>query len=84
MSKIADEIAALKKQLAELEEQERAEKEETRKKANLDIEKELTALKNAVKAFNVKHDDNITLKRTVIHKYRDLFSDSEVIIEQEV
>ena len=72
MSKITDEIAALKKKLAELEEQERAEKEEARKRAAADKDKELTAIKNAIAAFNEKHNDTICL--SVSDSDKELFS----------
>lgn len=66
-------IERLKKELADLEAQERAEKEEARKRAAEDKDRELTAIKNAIAAFNEKHEDNIKIVRDDLHIYNDGF-----------
>ena len=66
-------IERLKQELAELEEQERAEKEEARKRAAADKDKELTAIKNAITAFNEKHGEALKLVKEDLHIYNDGF-----------
>lgn len=61
MSKITDRIAELEKELAELREQEKAEKAEAKKKANKERTADFEALSKAVDAYNQKHDDSIVL-----------------------
>lgn len=73
MSKTTDKIAQLEKELVQLREQERVEKEEARKQAAKDKDKELAAIKNAIIAFNDKHGDNIKLVRYDLHIYTDKF-----------
>lgn len=69
----SERILQLEKELTDLRAQERAEKEEARKRAAADKDKELTAIKNAIAAFNEKHEDNIRLVRTDLHIYKDGF-----------
>lgn len=69
----SERILQLEKELTDLRAQERAEKEEARKRAAADKDKELTAIKNAIAAFNEKHEDNIRLVRTDLHIYNDDF-----------
>lgn len=59
----AEKISQLEKELTELRAQERKEKEEARKKASEDKDKELTAIKNAIAAFNEKHSDDLRVVR---------------------
>lgn len=58
---IREQIEAAEKQLNALKEQERKEKEEARKRAEADKEKELTAIKSAITAFNEKYNDTLCL-----------------------
>lgn len=78
MSKTTDRIAQLEKELTQLREQERAEKEEVRKQAAKDKDKELATIKNAIVAFNDKHEDNIKLVRYELHIYTDKFWDNHI------
>lgn len=57
----SERISQLEKELTELRAQERKEKEEARKKASEDKDKELTAIKNAIVAFNKKHNKHYLL-----------------------
>ena len=57
----SERILQLEKELADLRAQERTEKEEARKRAAADKDKELTAIKNAIAAFNEKHDETLCL-----------------------
>lgn len=59
----SERILQLEKELTELRAQERREKEEARKKASEDKDKELTAIKNAIVAFNEKHGDDLRVVR---------------------
>lgn len=59
----SERISQLEKELTELRAQERREKEEARKKASGDKDKELTAIKNAIVAFNEKHGDDLRVVR---------------------
>lgn len=56
-----EKIKKLKQELADLEAQERAEKEEAQKKADAERDADLLAIMNSVKAFNEKHNDDIAL-----------------------
>lgn len=66
---IREQIEAVEKQLNALKEQERKEKEETQKNLAAEKEKELTALKEVIAAFNKKHNEHIFLAEEV----RDIF-----------
>lgn len=57
----AEKIKRLKQELADLEAQERAEKEEAQKKADAERDADLLAIMNSVKAFNEKHGEDIAL-----------------------
>lgn len=59
----SEKILQLEKELTELRAQESREKEEARKKASKDKDKELTAIKNAVAAFNEKRGDDLRVVR---------------------
>jgi vacuolar-type H+-ATPase subunit E/Vma4 len=59
----SERILQLEKELTELRAQENREKEEARKKASEDKDKELTAIKNAVTTFNEKHGDDLRVVR---------------------
>lgn len=61
METTAEQIKRLKQELADLEAQERAEKEEAQKKANAERDADLLAIMNSVKAFNEKHGERIAL-----------------------
>lgn len=63
METTTEQIKKLEQELAALRDKERAEKEEARKKASEDKDKELTAIKNAVAAFNEKHGDDLRVVR---------------------
>lgn len=67
----SERILQLEKELTELRAQERREKEEARKKASEDKDKELTAIKNAVAAFNEKHGDDLRVVRYDMHILHD-------------
>lgn len=67
----SERILQLEKELTELRAQERREKEEARKKASEDKDKELTAIKNAIVAFNEKHDDDLRVVRYDMHVLHD-------------
>ena len=56
-----EKIEKLKQELADLEAQERVEKEEAQKKANAERDADLLAIMNSIKAFNEKHSEHITL-----------------------
>ena len=62
METTAEKIERLKQELADLEAQERAEKEEAQKKADAERDADLLAIMNSVKAFNEKHGERIALK----------------------
>lgn len=68
---ITDEIAELEKKLAQLREQERAEKEEAKAKARQEREADLRKIKDAVNAFNKKHDEKLILVRDDFHIWHD-------------
>ena len=57
----AEKIERLKQELADLEAQERAEKEEAQKKANAERDADLLTIMNSIKAFNEKHGEHIAL-----------------------
>lgn len=61
METTAEKIERLKHELADLEAQERAEKEEAQKKADAERDADLLAIMNSVKAFNEKHGEHIAL-----------------------
>ena len=61
MDTTAEQIKRLRQKLADLEAQERAEKEEAQKKANAERDADLLAIMNSIKAFNEKHGEYITL-----------------------
>lgn len=67
----SERILQLEKELTELRAQERREKEEARKKASEDKDKELTAIKNAIVAFNEKHGDDLRVVRYDMHALHD-------------
>jgi uncharacterized protein (DUF342 family) len=67
----SERISQLEKELTELRAQERIEKEEARKKASEDKDKELTAIKNAIAAFNEKHGDDLRVVRYDMHVLHD-------------
>lgn len=67
----SERILQLEKELTELRAQERREKEEARKKASEDKDKELTAIKNAIVAFNEKHGDDLRVARYDMHVLHD-------------
>ena len=67
----SERILQLEKELTELRAQEHREKEEARKKASEDKGKELTAIKNAVAAFNEKHGDDLRVVRYDMHVLHD-------------
>lgn len=67
----SERILQLEKELTELRAQERREKEEARKKASEDKDKELTAIKNAIVAFNEKHGDDLRVVRYDMRILRD-------------
>jgi uncharacterized protein (DUF342 family) len=67
----SEKISQLEKELTELRAQERKEKEEARKKASEDKDKELTAIKNAIVAFNEKHGDDLRVVRYDMHVLHD-------------
>lgn len=71
METTAEQIKKLEQELAALKEKERKEKEEAQKKASEDKEKELTAIKNAVVAFNEKHGDDLRVVRYDMHVLHD-------------
>lgn len=57
----AEKIERLKQELADLETQERAEREEAQKKADAERDAALLAIMNSVKAFNEKHGEHVAL-----------------------
>lgn len=61
METTAEKIERLKQELADLEAQERAEKEEAQKKADAERDADLLTIMNSVKAFNEKHGERIAL-----------------------
>ena len=56
-----EKIERLRQELADLEAQERAEKEEAQKKANAERDADLLTIMNSIKAFNEKHGERIAL-----------------------
>lgn len=56
-----EKIKKLKQELADLEAQERAEKEEAQKKADAERDADLLAIMNSIKEFNEKHGEDIAL-----------------------
>ena len=58
---ITNEIAELEKKLAQLREQERAEKEEAKAKARQEREADLNTIKNLLNEFNKKYNDTLCL-----------------------
>jgi hypothetical protein len=58
---ISKKIEELETQYAELEAQERIEKEEAKKKADAERDADLLAIMNSVKAFNEKYGENVLL-----------------------
>ena len=69
----SERILQLEKELTDLRAQERAEKEEARKRTAADKDKELTAIKNAIVAFNEKHGETLKLVKEDLHVYNDGF-----------
>lgn len=67
----AEKIARLEKELAQLREKERAEKEEERAKAKAERKADLNKIKDAVKDFNKKHDENFKLMKEESHIWHD-------------
>lgn len=57
----SEKISQLEKELTELRAQERAEKEEAKKKANAERDADLLAIMNSIKEFNEKHGEDIAL-----------------------
>lgn len=70
---IREQIEQKEKELTELRMQERKEKEEACKKAEKDKDKELTAIKNAISAFNEKHSETLKVVKEDLHIYNDAF-----------
>ena len=68
METTAEQIKRLRQKLADLEAQERAEKEEAQKKANAERDADLLAIMNSIKAFNEKHGQYITITTMAISK----------------
>ena len=56
-----EKIAQLRQELAELEAQERAEKEEARKKANAERDAKLDSIKNAISEYNKEYGGSLAL-----------------------
>ena len=56
-----EKIARLEKELAQLREQERAEKEEAKAKARQEREADLNTIKNLLDEFNKKYNDTLCL-----------------------
>ena len=71
METTTEQIKKLEQELAVLRDKERAEKEEARKRAEKDKDKELTAIKNAIIAFNEKHHENLKVVKYDLHIYHD-------------
>lgn len=71
METTAEQIKKLEQELATLRDKERAEKEEAQKRAEKDKDKELTAIKNAIIAFNEKHNEDLKVVKCDLHIYRD-------------
>lgn len=71
METTAEQIKRLEQELATLKEKERVEKEEAKKKAEKEKDKELTAIKNAISAFNEKHDEDLRLVKYETYILRD-------------
>lgn len=71
METTAEQIKKLEQELAALKEKERKEKEEAQKKAEADKDKELTAIKNAITAFNEKHDETFKLMKDDLDIWHD-------------
>lgn len=61
METTTEKIERLKQELADLEAQERAEKEEAQKKANAERDADLLTIMNSIKEFNEKHGEDIAL-----------------------
>ena len=61
METTTEKIERLRQELADLEAQERAEKEEAQKKADAERDADLLAIMNSVKAFNEKYEENVLL-----------------------
>jgi len=70
---IREQIEQKEKELTELRMQERKEKEEACKRAEKDKDKELTAIKNAISAFNEKHSETLKVVKEDLHIYNDAF-----------
>lgn len=71
METTAEQIKKLEQELAALRDKERAEKEEARKRAEKDKDKELTAIKSAIIAFNEKHNEDLKVVKCDLHIYHD-------------
>lgn len=61
METLQEKIVRLKNELAELEAQERTEKEEARKKKQAERESDLKAISEQINAFNTKYNQTIAL-----------------------
>lgn len=61
METLQEKITQLKNELAELEAQERTEKEEARKKKQAERESDLKAISEQINAFNAKYNETIAL-----------------------
>jgi len=73
METTAEQIKRLEQELAALRDKERLEREEARKKASRDKDKELAAIKNAVSVFNEKHNETLKVVKEDLHIYNDGF-----------
>lgn len=72
----SEKIKRLEKELAELREQDRAEKEEAKIKAKQEFESDVKKLEEHINEFNRKHDDSLYLTR----KYKNLNNFADVFI----
>ena len=69
-----EKIAELEKELADLREQERAEKEEAKAKAEKEFESDFKKLEEQIREFNIKHNEALYLsRRRSVHDFGSLF-----------
>lgn len=73
METTTEQIKRLEQELVALRDKERLEREEARKKASRDKDKELAAIKNAVSVFNEKHNETLKVVKEDLHIYNDGF-----------
>lgn len=71
LEQIKKEIEALHEKKIQIEQSIRKEKEEAEKKKKEEKERELTAIKNTIKAFNEKYNDHYTLAKSIEMKTED-------------